>query len=146
MSGLLTSFVIIIGIMVFASIINEKKLHIPNDIALLLISFFIAVSILILSKLGIIPFIDVILKTIGKVKLDGFVLECALGFIMFASASKIHLTKFVKNLLPIRCAFSNSDIYIFCSVWSTIFFDKFSLKIKHRNMDFYCFTERYLLL
>ena len=60
MSGLLTTFVIVIGIMVFASIINEKKLHIPHDIALLSTSSLIAVLILVLNKLEVIPFINTI--------------------------------------------------------------------------------------
>ena len=101
MGGILTTFVIVIGIIVFASIINEKKLHFPHDIALLLVSFLIGIIILGLDHFEILPFREIILNTIGNVKLDTFVLECALGFIVFASASKIHLTKFVKNLLPI---------------------------------------------
>ena len=140
MSGLLTTFVIVIGIMVFASIINEKKLHIPHDIALLLISFFISILILVLNKLEVIPFINTAFNAMGKVKLDGFVLECALGFIMFASASKIHLTKFVKNLLPIRCSFGDNYFCFFDSVWRSVFLSKFSVAIKRRNMDLYYFT------
>lgn len=146
MSSLLTTFVIVIGIMVFASIINEKKLHVPHDIALLLTSFLIAVLIIVLRQLGVLPFMDTVFDTMGKVKLDSFVLECALGFIMFASASKIHLTKFVKNLLPIRCTFCNNYFCFFFGIWRSIFLSKFSFKIKHRNMDLYYFAEQYYLL
>ena len=140
MSSLLTTFVIVIGIMVFASIINEKKLHISHDIALLSTSSIIAILILILNKLEVLPFINTIFNAMGDVKLDSFVLECALGFIMFASASKIHLTKFVKNLLPIRHTFGNNYFCFFFSVWRSIFLSKFSSEIKHRNMDLYYFT------
>ena len=143
MIGLLTTFVIVIGIMVFSSIINEKKLHIPHDIALLLTSFFIAILMLVLNKLEVIPFINTAFNAMGKVKLDGFILECALGFIMFASASKIHLTKFVKNLLPIRCSFGDNYFCFFDSVWRSIFPSKFSAEIKHRNMDLYYFAALY---
>lgn len=101
MGGILTTFVIVIGIIIFASIINEKKLHFPHDIALLLVSFLIGILVLGLNYFEALPFKNVILNVMENVKLDMFVLECALGFIMFASASKIHLTKFVKNLLPI---------------------------------------------
>ena len=140
MSGLLKTFVIVIGIMVFASIINEKKLHIPHDIALLSTSSLIAVLILVLNRFEVIPFVNSIFNAMGDVKLDSFVLECALGFIMFASASKIHLTKFVKNLLPIRYTFGNYYFCFFYSVWRSIFLSKFSFKIKHRNLDLYYFT------
>ena len=143
MSGLLTTFVIVIGIMVFASIINEKKLHIPHDIALLSTSFFIAITILVLDKFEVIPFMNTIVNAMREVKLDGFVLECALGFIMFASASKIHLTKFVKNLLPIRCTFGNNYFCFFYSIWRSVFLSEFSIKIKHGNMDLYYFTDPY---
>ena len=145
MSGLLTTFVIVIGIMVFASIINEKKLHIPHDIALLSTSFFIAIAILVLDKFEVIPFMNTIVNAMREMKLDGFVLECALGFIMFASASKIHLTKFVKNLLPIRCTFSNNYFCFFYSIWRSVFLSEFSIKIKHGNMDLYYFTDLYYL-
>lgn len=146
MSSILTTFVIIIGIMVFASILNEKKLHIPHDIALLLISFLIAVLILVLNNFNFLPFMDSVSNIMKNVKLDSFVLECALGFIMFASASKIHLTKFVKNLLPIRCTICNNDFCFFDSLWRFIFLSKFSIKFKHRNMDLYYFTVRYFRL
>ena len=121
MGGILTTFVIVIGIIVFASIINEKKLHFPHDIALLLVSFLIGIIILGLNYLEILPFREVILNTIGNVKLDSFVLECALGFIMFASASKIHLTKFVKNLLPIG-VLSVVTTFISSIVYGGLFF------------------------
>lgn len=141
MSGLLTTFVIVIGIMVFASIINEKKLHIPHDIAILSTSFFIAVLVLVLTKLEVIPFMNKIFNVIGEVKLDSFVLECALGFIMFANASKIHLTKFVKNLLPIRNTFCDNYFCFFDSVWRSIFLSEFCVEIKRRNMDLHYIAE-----
>ena len=143
MSGILTTFVVVIGIMVFASILNEKKLHIPHDIALLSTSFLIAVLILALNKFNILPFMDLVSNIMKNVKLDSFVLECALGFIMFASASKIHLTKFVKNLLPIRCTLCNNDFCFFDSLWRFIFLSKFSFETEYRNMDLYYFTVRY---
>lgn len=143
MSSILTTFVVVIGIMVFASILNEKKLHIPHDIALLSTSFLIAVLILALNKFNILPFMDLVSNIMKNVKLDSFVLECALGFIMFASASKIHLTKFVKNLLPIRCTLCNNDFCFFDSLWRFIFLSKFSFEIEYRNMDLYYFTVRY---
>lgn len=143
MGGILTTFVIVIAIIVFASIINEKKLHFPQDVSLLLVSFLIGISVWGLHQVGALPFIDVVLDTMKNVKLDSFVLECALGFIMFASASKIHLTKFVKNLLPIRSSFDNNYVCFFDSVWRSVFLGKFSFEIKRRNMDFFYFADQY---
>ena len=128
MNGILTTFVIVVGIIVFSSILNEKKLHFPHDIALLLVSFLIGVIVLVLDQFEGLTFIDTILSAIKNVKLDNFVLECALGFIMFASASKIHLTKFVKNLLPIRSTFDNNYICFFDDIWRSIFLDEFDFK------------------
>jgi Ca2+/Na+ antiporter len=62
MGGILTTFVIVIGIIVCASIINEKKLHFPHDIALLLVSFLIGAVILGLEHFNLLPFKDVILN------------------------------------------------------------------------------------
>jgi NhaP-type Na+/H+ or K+/H+ antiporter len=121
MGGILTTFVIVIGIIVCASIINEKKLHFPHDIALLLVSFLIGAVILGLEHFNLLPFKDVILNVMKNVKLDTFVLECALGFIMFASASKIHLTKFVKNLLPIG-VLSVITTFVSSMVYGGLFF------------------------
>ena len=68
---------------------------------------------------------DTIIKTMQTFKLDDFLLECMIGFIMFASASKIHLTKFVKNILPIRCAFGNNNVCVRDGIWWLVFCDKF---------------------
>ena len=121
MGGILTTFVIVIGIIIFASIINEKKLHFPHDIALLLVSFLMGILVLGLNYFETLPFKNVILNVMENVKLDMFVLECALGFIMFASASKIHLTKFVKNLLPIG-VLSVITTFVSSMVYGGLFF------------------------
>ena len=125
MDGILMSFVIIIGIFVFASIVNEKKIHVVHDVALLATSFLIGVIFVIIKQIGIFPFIDNIINTMQTVQLDDFLLECTIGFIMFANASKIHLIKFVKNILPIRCSFSNNNICFHNDIWFFVFCDKF---------------------
>ena len=101
MESILVSFVIIIGIIVLASIINEKKLHMPQEIAILSISFLISLFLLIFQKTGIINLDADIINHMKDARVDNFLLECTLGFMLFAGASKIHLNKFVKNLIPI---------------------------------------------
>ncbi len=98
MENLLVGFSIIVGIIVVALILNEKKIHIPSDIALLIFSSIIGIIILILNKYGIfIGHIDTVLN----IRLDNFLLECTLCFMLFAGASKVRLNKFVKNIVPI---------------------------------------------
>lgn len=98
MENILVSFVILIGMVVIASIINEKKLHLPNDISILIFSSILGLIILLLKKLAILPDLVTI---VTDIKLDTFLLECVLGFMIFASASKTHFDKFLKNIVPI---------------------------------------------
>lgn len=129
MEGILTSFVLITGIIVFASILNEKKLHLPHDIALLGFSVLLGVAILGLQKTGILSAGDELVGAIQNTKLDSFLLECTLGFMMFASASKLHFTKFIKNILPIRCTFNNIHFSKFDNLWFLIFLCRNCFKI-----------------
>ena len=91
------SFVILVGIIVITSILNEKKLHIQGDIALVIVSFGISLIILLIQKVGIFSIDDSILMMVNNIGVDKFLLECALCFMLFASASKVHINKFVKN-------------------------------------------------
>lgn len=103
MENLLLGFVVVVGIIVITSILNEKKLHIPHDIALMLVSVLIGFVFLCFQKLNLFGIAEGVQKFnfFQDFHLDHFLLECTLGFIMFASASKIHFQKFVKNALPI---------------------------------------------
>lgn len=98
MENILLSFALIIGVIVVASIINEKKIRMPQDIALLIFATLISIILLICNKFGIFP---EIIGIISNIKFDSFLLECVLGFIIFASASKIHFNKFISNIIPI---------------------------------------------
>lgn len=101
MESILMSFVIIIGIIIVASIVNEKKLHIEHDIAIISFSFLISLIVLILEKFNIFSLDETILGAMKNTSLDNFLLECTLGFMLFAGSSKIHLNKFMKNIIPI---------------------------------------------
>jgi len=103
METLLFGFVVLIGIIVVASIINEKKLHIPHDISLLLVAFLISLGFLGLQKLNLFGFAEKLQEwnLFQDFPFNHFLLECMLGFMMFAGASKVHFQKFVKNVLPI---------------------------------------------
>ena len=92
------SFVVIVGIIVISSVYNEKKLHLPHDIALLLFSAILGIIILIGKRFGL---FDELISMMPNIKLNNFLLECTLGFMIFAGASKVHFNKFIDNIVPI---------------------------------------------
>lgn len=116
MENILMNFVILVGIIVITSILNEKKLHIQGDIALVIVSFGISLIILLIQKVGIFSIDDSILMMVKNIGVDKFLLECALCFMLFASASKVHINKFVKNVFPIF------SLAIITTVVTTLFY------------------------
>lgn len=116
MENLLVGFAFLIGIIIIASIINEKKIHMPNEIALMIVSFVISAILIICGRYGILNLNISIITLFKNFKFDNFILECILGFIFFAAASKTHLNKFMKNIVPIGSlavisAIANAFIY-----------------------------------
>lgn len=101
MENLLVGFSFLIGIIIVALILNEKKVHIPNEIALMVVSFVISAIVLICGKYGVLNLDASLIKLFRNFEFDNFILECILGFIFFAAASKTHLNKFIKNIIPI---------------------------------------------
>lgn len=100
MENILLFFVFIVGIIVITSIINEKKLHMQQDIALVVVSFIISVIVLVLQRFDILK--DWFhIEYIKNFKFDSFLLECTLCFMLFAGASKVHLNKFMNHAVPI---------------------------------------------
>ena len=100
MENILIFFVFIVGIIVVTSIVNEKKLHIQQDIALVIVSFMLSVAIIVLQNLGLLNG-WVNKEYLMNFKFDSFLLECTLCFMLFAGASKVHLNKFINNAVPI---------------------------------------------
>ena len=92
MENILLVFIVVVGIIVITSILNEKKLHIPHDIALVLGAFLIGIGFIIFQEFNLFGLGEVLKKSnfLQEFHLDHFLLECVLGFIMFASASKLH--------------------------------------------------------
>ena len=100
MENILLFFVFIVGIIVITSIINEKKLHMQQDIALVVVSFIISVIVIVLQRFDILK--DWFhIEYIKNFKFDSFLLECTLCFMLFAGASKVHLNKFMNHAVPI---------------------------------------------
>jgi len=120
MENFLVGFIFIIGIIVITSIVNERKLHLHHDIALVLVPSLVSCLIIILQKFnlgGTTLYID----AFKDFKFDTFVLECLLGFMFFASASKIHLNKFVNNIAPI-ISLASVNILVYSILYGLIFY------------------------
>lgn len=113
MNNMLIGFVIIVGVIVVSSIFNEKKLHVPDDIALLIFSTILGVLLLICRKFG---FLTNLVNVITNIKFDNYLLECTLCFMIFAGASKIHFNKFIENMVPI------SLLAIFTTITSSLIY------------------------
>jgi len=101
MEGMLTIFVFLVFIIVITGILNEKKLKISNNIALLIVSFSISILFLIGTKLNLIDDKFFIFTSLNKINFDELLLEGVLCFMIFAGASKLQFSKFISNFKSI---------------------------------------------
>lgn len=101
MEGILSIFVLFVSIIVITEILNEKMLKIPNNIALLIVSFFISVMLLLGVKFNIIDNEFFLVTKLNSLRIDEVLLDGFLCFMLFAGASKIQFSKFVSNIKSI---------------------------------------------
>ena len=99
--NVLLFLIIILAIIVFIGITNEKIFHIQSDIALIMFSLIIAMALAALSKLFYIPAIDRFVTNIGEFGFETYLVDGVLCFMLFAGASKVNMGKFRQNLRPI---------------------------------------------
>ena len=99
--NVLLFLIIILAIIVFIGITNEKIFHIQSDIALIMFSLIIAMALAALSKLFYIPAIDRFVANIGEFGFETYLVDGVLCFMLFAGASKVNMGKFKQNLRPI---------------------------------------------
>ena len=99
--NVLLFLIIILAIIVFIGITNEKIFHIQSDIALIMFSLIIAMALAALSKLFYIPAIDRFVANIGEFGFETYLVDGVLCFMLFAGASKVNMGKFRQNLRPI---------------------------------------------
>ena len=116
MQGLLIIFIFIVSIIVVTGILNEKFFKISNNIALLLVSFLISVIFVLLNKFNLVSSDFLIFKSLSQLKLDEFLLEGVLCFMIFAGASKLQFYKFVSNFKSI------SILSILTTILSTLIY------------------------
>lgn len=99
--NVLLFLIIILALIVFIGITNEKIFHIQSDIALIMFSLIIAMVLAALSKLFYIPAIDRFVANIGEFGFETYLVDGVLCFMLFAGASKVNMGKFKQNLRPI---------------------------------------------
>ena len=99
--GILLFLIIILAVIVFAGILNEKIFKLQSDIALILITVILAMILLIVR--AVIPdgtataFID----GLGSFGFEEYLMDGVLCFMLFAGAGKVNMGKFRQNLRPI---------------------------------------------
>ncbi|MCR5595914.1 MAG: sodium:proton antiporter [Lachnospiraceae bacterium] len=99
--SILIFLIIIVGLIVFIGISNEKIFHIQSDIALILFSLIIAIVLAIVSRIFYIPILDKFVSNIGEFGFEEYLMDGVLCFMLFAGASKVNMGKFRANLRPI---------------------------------------------
>lgn len=92
---------LILFLVVFISILNERTLKISNDIALVLFSFLVAVALKILQGTGLMHFEGTVIGDIAGLNLQEFLMDGILCFMLFSGASGVNFNRFVKNIKSI---------------------------------------------
>ena len=101
MEHVLASLLLILFLVVFISILNEKTIQISNDVALVLFSFLIAAVLKVLEVTGVMHFEDTIIGTVEHMNFQEFLMDGILCFLLFSGASGVNFNRFVKNIQSI---------------------------------------------
>ncbi|MBP5248790.1 MAG: sodium:proton antiporter [Lachnospiraceae bacterium] len=99
--SILLFLIIIMAVIVFIGILNERIFKLQGDIALLLFTVVIALVLVVLKAVipegSITRFID----GLGEFGFEEYLMDGALCFMLFAGAGKVNMGKFRQNLRPI---------------------------------------------
>jgi len=90
-------FMFVFLIIIVVGILNEKFIHIPNDIALVLFSTVIGVSLLVFSRFTSVRMFDTAISAYSSFDFAEFLFHGVHCFMLFAGASKLHFSKLVSN-------------------------------------------------
>lgn len=101
MSNFLVFLVSILIIIVIVTTINEKKIKQPNEIIILIVSLALGILLSIFNKFGLFEITPKIISVLNTYRIDKFLLEVLLCFMLFSGASEIKLNELVKNFKPI---------------------------------------------
>lgn len=101
MEHVLATLLLILFLVVFISILNEKTIKISNDVALVLFSFLIAAVLKVLEATGLMHFDGTIIGSIENMNFQEFLMDGILCFMLFSGASGVNFNRFVKNIKSI---------------------------------------------
>ncbi|MCR5460091.1 MAG: sodium:proton antiporter [Acetatifactor sp.] len=101
MEHVLATLLLILFLVVFISILNERTVKISNDVALVLFSFLIAAVLKIMEVTGLMHFEGTIVGSIENMNFQEFLMDGILCFMLFSGASGVNFNRFVKNIKSI---------------------------------------------
>ncbi len=90
-------FMFVFLVIIIVGILNEKFFHMPNDIALVLFSTVVGVSLLLLSKVESFSILGKVTETYSSFDFAEFLFHGVHCFMLFAGASKLHFSKLMSN-------------------------------------------------
>ena len=93
-----TLFTLVILFATVISLLNERFIKMPNDIALLLFSFLSCVALQIVGNCFRLEGLNRALEGFRGFGFESYLLNGVLCFMLFAGASKVHFNKFTRNL------------------------------------------------
>ena len=94
----LTIFTLIMVMVTVISLLNERVFRMPNDIALLLFSIIISVTLRVVNSLAAPAFLGRFLDMFGNFQFEAYLLDGVLCYMLFAGAGQVHFNKFTENL------------------------------------------------
>ena len=101
MEEILFGLLFILFLVVFFGILNEKTIHISNDIALVLFSFLLAGIVKLLEAFHILSLEGTVIDNVAGINLEEFLMDGILCFMLFSGASGVNFNRFVKNIKSI---------------------------------------------
>lgn len=116
--NLMTFIILILFLIAFISIINEKFFHMQNDIALLFFSLIISLILISAGLISDSEFLKEKIRNIGNFGFESYLMDFVLCFMLFAGASKVNMKKFRQNikaisLLALLATIVSSAVYGF---------------------------------
>lgn len=97
----LTLFTIVMFFVTSISLLNERFIRIPNDIALLLFSILACVVLKLIGMVFPSAGLRHMMDSLSNFSFESYLLDGVLCFMLFAGASKVQFNKFTSNLKSI---------------------------------------------
>ena len=94
----LTIFTILILLITLISLVNERTVKMPNEIALLLFSFLICLALRLGYALFSPQLLERALAMFRDFQFESYLMDGVLCFMLFAGAGQVHFKKFTVNL------------------------------------------------